>query len=105
MSRTKEELTKTLVDVKGKYKLEFGRDFPTKRIKDIVSAVLQTRHENFVHRYLDHLPKEDLNNFEQLLEEDLQAPTFTANKQPVKKEEVKIIPKKEIIVPPHSLHR
>jgi hypothetical protein len=91
--RSKEELQKLLIDVKGWFKAEFNYEYDPKKIDFSIQSILQDRYYQFIKKRIDHLPNKDIVGFAKIFFEDASEPFFIP--PVVKPEPVKIdAPKK-----------
>jgi hypothetical protein len=74
--RSKEELQKLLIDVKGWFKQEFNYDYDAKKIDFAIQWILQERYSQFIKKRIDHLPNKDIVGFAKIFFEDSMEPLF-----------------------------
>jgi hypothetical protein len=83
--RSKEELQKLLISLKGWYKEEFGCEYSANQVREPLLSLVRKRLDEFIRKRVDHLPGRDLVNFLEVYMEDRDAPIYVAPPSEIKK--------------------
>jgi len=74
--RSKEDLEKLLIQIKGWFKQELGGEYSAQLLEEPMQLLLKKRYFEFLRKRIDHLPDADLINFYKTFSEDVATPVY-----------------------------